>query len=391
MAEDAGVTEQTAGSHSNRFQNRAPLSIRYESFRADALTRLSPSAGDHVLVIWLKDELFEDHPLVRVARVVASLRDDTVLTGFSNSLSALMPVKIIGPWGETTLQAMLEDNDAGYSGDSSDENANLSATGQSLSNVFEKVEMYSASATAADALLLLNSAERVNVGRPENTNAPRENIMGRFGTNGIVFDNATCTDDQLCGELVRELHWLLRQQNAHPKREPATHASKTQRKRPVHPAFSGLMRLLATTGPDRQRISASAPCCCPPKAWICVNWRSGAVIHRRKISRKSRTHLRGARANRIARPQKPIFTAPLPWPESQGQGGANGDDGRGPNISQMDLGPWRRLNAVPQLAEQGLLALADRPLGDTKLAGDISLCAFVEIQCFNQPPRALGQ
>jgi hypothetical protein len=185
----------------------APLSIPYEWFRPNSLAELSSRASDHVLVVWLKDELFKDYPLVRLAQVINSFRDHRVLTNVSKPLSALMPVKIIGPWSSTTLEAMLEENDAGLSGARTNGNLKQLSTAQSLSNAFVEVEMYSASATAADALLLSSISNKlpVIVGRTNDAFVPRQYIATNVAQKGITFHNAICTDDQMCGELIREL------------------------------------------------------------------------------------------------------------------------------------------------------------------------------------------
>ncbi len=153
--------------------------VRYDSSKPD-------SAKSYVLLLWLHEELFADLPLTRLALLIQKWRPA------AEAPNPLAPVKIIGPWGSTTLREMFRE-------DTTRQIAGPGLT-NSVSNILNHVTVYSASATAADWRLVGTST------RPH-TKAPRTEIASNFRekTAGLRFVNATCTDDQLAGQLVEEL------------------------------------------------------------------------------------------------------------------------------------------------------------------------------------------
>lgn len=153
--------------------------VRYDPTKPDA-TR------NYVLLLWLHEEIFADLPLTRLALLIQKWRP--VPEGTNRPAS----VKIIGPWGSTTLREMFREGAARQIAGPGSTN--------SVSNILDHVTIYSPSATAADWRLVgTNTFARETGFRAEVI----ANLAGKAP--GLGFVNATCTDDQLAGQLVEEL------------------------------------------------------------------------------------------------------------------------------------------------------------------------------------------
>ena len=153
--------------------------VRYDSSKTD-------SPKDFVLLLWLHEELFEDFPLTRLAMLIQNVR------AADNSATNLLPVKIIGPWGSTTLREMFCEETT--------RNIGCFSSTNSVSNVLDRVTIYSPSATAADWRIVATNADLRTKDFRKETIA---NLRGK--TAGLEFVNVTCTDDQLADQLVKEL------------------------------------------------------------------------------------------------------------------------------------------------------------------------------------------
>lgn len=147
----------------------------------------------NILLLWLNDDLFNDWPLARLARLIRTLRCGSSEGQPADSKSPNLSFKIIGPAGSTTLQAMVRELAEAFvegyppkSGSASDY-APLA-----------KAEIYSASATASASSILgiidqTPDAEAANI------------IVELFGKIGVRFFRTITSDSQLAAALVDEL------------------------------------------------------------------------------------------------------------------------------------------------------------------------------------------
>jgi hypothetical protein len=172
---DAGVTPSVT--------NDPSLIVPYEWFTWQELHSPYPpihdTAPDDVLVLWLKDELFSDRPMLRLAGLVKPLA-----TNRPGAVPAVT-LKVMGPYGSTTLGKMvLEDSEA------------------AISNTFTKLntQIYSSSATAADRFLISR-----RILEPEPRGSRREAVTDILRSNGVQFINGTCTDKDLAKVMLEEL------------------------------------------------------------------------------------------------------------------------------------------------------------------------------------------
>ena len=179
------------GKNSQSPSEAAPhLTVPYEW-----LERHAPGAHtnkESVLVLWLREEHFEAHPLRNLSTLVHMLRDGVrEAKGAEEGAApmtraytdASMPTRIIGPWGSTTLRQMLRE-------------CEKEGFRESALSAFTNVTLFSASATAADWRLspVLGT-----------TNRPRTGVEKDLGDTGMVVTNVTCTDDQMALSLIAEL------------------------------------------------------------------------------------------------------------------------------------------------------------------------------------------
>jgi hypothetical protein len=144
-----------------------------------------------VVLLWLNDDAFADHPAKRLAQLNRALE--------ATNRTDRVQFKLIDP----RLQALLN------------EEFKVARAGIGDSNSVPKelagIELYSSWSTTADALLTTNSdgARRTEVA---------DRLREAWGAN---FVNATCTDDELAEELIDEL--ALRGADVSPaRRSPST-------------------------------------------------------------------------------------------------------------------------------------------------------------------------
>lgn len=156
---------------------------RYNSSQPD-------SPKDHVLLLWLREEMFSDAPLTRLAMLIQHLRAS------NDSTNQNLPVRIIGPYGSTTLRQMVREATTNRIVCSSRSETNTVAVQTLLTNI----AIYSSSATAADWRIIGTKADfRTELPR----SAVATNLQSKAAN--LKFFNVTCTDDQLADQLVAEL------------------------------------------------------------------------------------------------------------------------------------------------------------------------------------------
>jgi hypothetical protein len=162
------------------------LQVSFEwYFRREFYPREATNATpEKVLVLWLNEDSFADNPLLRLAYLLRPLLNAATNTP--------LDVSVIGPWGSSTLRAMLPGE---FSGE------RLSATlspgvWRDMTNVLQRVNLFSPTATAMDEVLV----------RGARSATPRAAVAQRL-TNGLFksFHNFGATDDQLAGEILEEL------------------------------------------------------------------------------------------------------------------------------------------------------------------------------------------
>lgn len=153
-----------------------------------------------VLVLWLKEDYFEDDPLFRLAQFIKSLRhgihelrptsvsEAWCSTNESAPPSPTNKVAILGPYTSTVLRAMLpwQFSDDAW-GNYQDRVQN---------GLFKNVEMYSYSASAMDGLLVKRTQ----------SSTPRKEITQLLEWKGIRFYKVNCTQDELANQIWEELH-----------------------------------------------------------------------------------------------------------------------------------------------------------------------------------------
>ncbi len=178
------------------------------------LKRSTTGPGDRtrredLLVLWLKDEAFEDLPLTRLAQFFENFRSEVhrlqpappgsyFLDLLSRALWDLgrrslgeparvrFEITILGPRKSATLEAMLA------AGDRTDRRLAGSAT--TVRTALAGVRFISPFATAADPILIPGAAA-----------GGRQATAAALANKGIQFLNAAVTDDELAGALVQEL------------------------------------------------------------------------------------------------------------------------------------------------------------------------------------------
>ena len=143
---------------------------------------LSATKYQAVLVLWLAEEEVKQQPLEGIRALVEALHG-------TNTWSTNVSVKVIGPRGSTALRRMLRDT-----------NTTLWVADGPTSN---RVEVYSSWATAADRVLTNRHAKASLADSAEGSR--RSKIADRLRPRGVEFHNVVCTDDELLGEVIREL------------------------------------------------------------------------------------------------------------------------------------------------------------------------------------------
>jgi hypothetical protein len=167
------------------------LVVPYEWFKwTDLHSPYPPSdrqASDYVLVLWLRDEVFSDHPLLRLSKLIGAITSPVT----NKSAGAVLQMKVLGPYGSTTLHSMYAD--------ALMEGSWKSAVSDLLKAV--RTTVYSSSATAADQFVI---SERALLAREPGMRR-RTEMTRALAEAGVKFVNCTCTDQDLSRELLREL------------------------------------------------------------------------------------------------------------------------------------------------------------------------------------------
>ena len=175
-------------------ESEDPLPVPFEWFQQNELQpiRLAKNheAPLHRIVVWwLNADVFEDHPLKRLAQVIEHLKRS--ITNQPAAFSSLQ-FKLIDP----SLKAFLSEqptNSATVFLSTLSPSGDLN-TIVPIANLLSRVEVYSSWSTTADALLWERATDR-----------RRENVAAKLKEWGLQFYNTTCTDDELASKLVSEL------------------------------------------------------------------------------------------------------------------------------------------------------------------------------------------
>jgi len=147
----------------------------------------STPPSNHVLVLWLRDNMFADDPAYRLNTLIGSIH--------AKSTGAQVKLSILGPQTSTTLRGFfpLGDWDRAQQAQSGEELQKRLGT---VENSLDGAAMFSWGATTMDGLLV-----------PGGENAAcRSQIQAHLKTVfGIDFYNVTCTDNALASALLDEL------------------------------------------------------------------------------------------------------------------------------------------------------------------------------------------
>lgn len=152
--------------------------------------------NDYVLILWINNDADAfRHQLLSLGCLFRYLRPDS----FNNKLK----FKVIGPAGSAHLIQMIEEIKWEY--------PNIKAGAKPGTNPLEGVEIYTATATAADSSLLQEATKiplktAYTNSKDEAGNIACLNIKDNFYNKlNIEFNRKICTDDQLAGALIAEL------------------------------------------------------------------------------------------------------------------------------------------------------------------------------------------
>lgn len=173
------------------------LPIPYEWMEQNQALYTPSTTVSKVLILWLNDDLFSDHPLCRLTQLIGN--------GKSDNFPEHSTFRVIGPAGSTTLRAMIAEA----------KKLLVDSTGaKKIRDKFFKydTEIYSATATA-DAELLLGSSKQVMNECPPIETTPTEltalrQIECLFNKLGIGFFRTIPSDGMLTQE-VGSTHNLL--------------------------------------------------------------------------------------------------------------------------------------------------------------------------------------
>jgi hypothetical protein len=163
------------------------LIVPFEWLVTNSLTAVVAATND-LLVLWLNADAFDDHPLKRLAQLNHYLTEPT---NYSDTPLPSINFKLLQPRVGSMLRELDEELKL-HSADSSRHRDEFR-----LQEVLARLQIYSTWSTTPDPLLS-PSAEL-----PDRAALAKE--LGRLGCPGLTFCNATCTDDQLVGELLDEL------------------------------------------------------------------------------------------------------------------------------------------------------------------------------------------
>ena len=174
------------------------LDLRYEWYRPRIFYpggRTDDLQCPYAFVLWLNERAFESEPLVRLPLLLAPLWE---AAHTPNSMPKAPRVVLIGPWLSSTLRAMLPDWATGTI-----ELEKLDDLWKKIKDILDKIDVYSATATAMDVTLVRSrdDARRDSV-RPVRDSV-REVLKEKIGFHS--FQNFVATDDQLAEEMLKEL------------------------------------------------------------------------------------------------------------------------------------------------------------------------------------------
>lgn len=160
--------------------------------------------SNHVLVLWLRDDMFGEEPLYRLNELIGYFR--------RSETDDKCQVSVLGPRTSTTLRAFfsLKDwSDSGTNGTALKEMMERQVRGRS-GDWLTNTRMYSWAATTMEGLLVPSGETPIS-----KESVAESQIRRRLQQLGINFFNVTCTDDALASCLLRELG----QRGADPRQE----------------------------------------------------------------------------------------------------------------------------------------------------------------------------
>jgi hypothetical protein len=174
------------------------LIIPYEWFtrrihHADSAQSVGPKSN-HVLVLWLRDDMFGEEPLYRLNELIGYFR--------RSELEDNCQVSVLGPRTSTTLRAFFSLKD--WSDPVTDDTAvkdlmERQVRGRS-GDWLTNTQMYSWAATTLEGLLVPGGETPVS-----KEGVAESQVQHRLRQLGINFFKVTCTDDALASCLLREL------------------------------------------------------------------------------------------------------------------------------------------------------------------------------------------
>jgi hypothetical protein len=177
------------------------LVLPYEWFtrrihHADSLKPDAPKSN-HVLVLWLRDDMFADEPLYRLNELVGYLLDNNRID------QEKVKISILGPHTSTTLRAFFSLDEWNHPA------ANDKALARTMchqafgcsddcltNNWLTNTKIFSPAATTMQGLLVPSGEKRTGT---------ESQIQRRLKTLDVDFYNAICTDDDLASTLLAEL------------------------------------------------------------------------------------------------------------------------------------------------------------------------------------------
>lgn len=147
--------------------------------------------SNHVLVLWLRDDMFADQPLYRLNELIGYVR--------RNVREDRLKISILGPQTSTTLRAFFSLDEWDHLPPTDDvalaEIMRCQVLGCS-NDWLRNTEIFSSAATTMEGLLVPSGERPTQSG---------SQIQRRLKTLGINFFNVTCTDDALASTLLAEL------------------------------------------------------------------------------------------------------------------------------------------------------------------------------------------
>lgn len=196
-AEDSFSEEFKTNTHASFLAELATnsgiqLDLRYEWFNPRQFYSDSGNykKSTNVLVLWLRESLFDDDPLIRLPLLLYSLQQTNPVSATDSAL-----VKLIGPRSSLTLRNMLPGQFPATSGYFGPGPVHSLPVSRSLTNLLGLIDIFCACPSAMDEVLVSNV-----------TRVPRQTIGYALTDAGFhSFHNFSVTDAQLAGEVCDEL------------------------------------------------------------------------------------------------------------------------------------------------------------------------------------------